>query len=430
LRCCDFMRHPIVTFQQVRRVLPVMAAAAVITGVQVIPCQSSWGAEIILMPNCDLREEFNDNIMLSYGSKKSDFITTVAPTLGMSLNTERLTSSLTSGVDWFQYAKNETLSSSAQQVQGQAQYRVSPLTSLGAAGGYSHTNQPASINPVTGLAYSSGSQSFNLSGSGGVTLDQLSSVTLNYSYQDQTYVNPALLGSIVHNASSVYTVDLGSLAPLLKGMVTASFSRAIYSTTANNNYALTVGAARGITEKISWSLNGGANYTYSTYKILSLPALVMVDQSVDNWGWIGSAGVTYTGEKGQGNISVNRNFSAGSGQIGATENTSVSLAVSRTETKRFSWQASTSYVINKSSDNQFGATGTDARVFQAFTSLLYRLSDYFDLGMQYSFYNESFRNYGTQVHQNRVLLTFSSHDRFRYHPGSNTLTEEVYHGTR
>jgi hypothetical protein len=218
------------------------------------------------------------------------------------------------------------------------------------------------------------------------------------------------------------------MLPMLKGTVGASFFRAIYSDSTTDNYSLSIGASRNINEKVAWSLSGGGNYTYSSFQVSGQPSSSSGSTNSDNWGWVGSASLIYTGERGQGSILISRNVIAASGQVGVTENTGVTLALGRTETKRFNWQLSAAYIINRSSNNQFTFLGTDDRVSSLGVGAQYKLSDYFDLGVLYS-YDDNNRIYSIQTYQTKVSLTLSSHGRFRLN-GQNTLTNEVLHGTR
>lgn len=410
-------------------VLLLAAMLVVIHVCQGTACRSALGAEIIVTPACDVREEYNDNIVLSTAPRKSDFITTVAPSLGLSRNTERLQASLLGALNWYTYARNDGLGSLDYSYQGQTAYKLSPRDNVSLSGVYSQSSRPDTISPTTGLASSSGTRSYSLSTNAGRSLDEASTASVTYSYQRQEYDNPALAGNMTHNAGLGFSRDLSAVLPMLKGTVSASFFRSIYSASSSDNYSLSIGASRNINERVAWSLSAGGNYTYSSFLTSGQPSSSAVSENSDQWGWVGSASLMYTGEKGHGSVSIARNVVAASGQVGVTENTGVSLTLGRTETKRASWQLSAAYNINRSSNNQFASLGSDDRVSSLGASAQYKLSDYVDLGVQYAYYNDNSRNSGTQIYQNKVLLTLTSHGRFRL-IGTNTLINEVLHGTR
>lgn len=410
----------------------VLMPAAVVTCAlifQAYACNNALSAEIIIAPSCGIREEYNDNIFLTTGSKKSDFITTVAPSLGVVRNTERLKSSFLSSLGWYSYARNEDLGSVDYSFQGQADYRLSPRDTLGLNAAYSHSSRPDNINQMTGLATNRGSDVSNYSINAGRILTATSSASANYSYQRQAYDNTQLQESTAHNAGLGFTKDLDAIAPLLKGNITTSYSRVIYRDSSNDNYSLSIGASRNINEKFTWSLSAGGRYTHSDFLALDRTSLSLVPESKGNWGWVGSASLGYTGEKSRGSLSVSRNFSNGSGQVGATENTVVALALSQTVTRKLTLQLSASYNRYKSEKNQFASSGTDETVYQVNTGVLYKLSDYFDLGFQYAYYTDTYGISGAHADQNKFMITLTTHGRFRL-IGTNTLVNEVFHGTR
>lgn len=392
-------------------------------------CGTVLGAEILVTPSCEIHEEYNDNISLATGSGQSDFITTVAPSLGLSRNTERSNINLSAGLNQYWYARKDGLSSQDYSFQGQLAYKLTQRDNFGLGGSYSHTSRLDNINQTTGLAASSGTKSYSLSTNAGRSLDATTSALVSYSYQRQLYDNPTQVGNATHSAGLALSKDLGSVLPMLKGSVNTSFTRAIYNNSTNDDYSLSIGASRNINEKIAWSLSAGARYTYSSFLTLSQSSSTLAASSSDNWGWIGSAGLVYTGEKTHGSLSFSQNFAAASGQVGATETTGVSLTLGRTETRRLNWQLSAAYNINRSSNNQFASVGTNERAYQFGANVQYILSDYLDLGLLYSHYTDTYRNIGTRADQNKVLLSLSYHGRFRL-IGTNTLNDEVFHGTR
>jgi hypothetical protein len=414
------------------RVSTVLLFAALLLPVlayQGATCRSAMGAEIIVTPTCDVREEYNDNILTSALTRKSDFVTTVAPGLSVSRNTERLQAGMSAGMSWITYAHSNGLGSQDYSYQGQLAYKISERDTAGLGGTYVQSSRPDTLSQSTGLASSSGTKSYILSSSAARVLDEVSSASAAYSYQRQLYDDPALAGNITHNVGLGYTRDLSYALPMLKGTVSASFFRAIYSTSTTDDFSLSIGASRNISEKVAWSLSAGGSYTYSNFLASSLSSSPSAAQIGDNLGWVGSAGLTYTGERGLGAVSISRNVVAASGQVGVTENTMINLALGRSETKRFNWHMWASYNINRSSNNQYASSGTDDRVTSLNASALYMLSDYFDLTGQYSYYNDNNRIGSIETYQNKVSLTLSYHDRFRL-IGTNTLTNEVLHGTR
>ena len=391
-------------------------------------CQIAMGAEIIITPICDIHEEFNDNIYLSANSKISDYITTVTPSFSLSRNTERLTSNVLASFDWYTYARNDSLGSHDYSYQGQAAYQLSLRDNIGVSASYSYLSRPDSINQLTGLASSMGSDIYNYAANAGRALDATTSATVNYSFLRQTYENPMLLNNTTHNAGLGLLKNLSAVLPLLKGNINVLYSRADYRDSSSDNYSLSLGLGRNINEKFTWSLSAGGRLTHSSFSVLS-QSFTVIQESNDNWGWTGSAGLSYASEKNQGSFSISRNFANASGQVGATENTAIALALGRNFTRNLTGQLSASYNLYQSSTNQFASSGTDDKIYQLGADVRYKLSDYFDLGLHFSYYTDFLGNSSAQITQNRVLLSLTSHGKFRL-IGTNTLINEVMHGSR
>lgn len=182
-------------------------------------CGTVFGAEILVTPTCDIREEFNDNIFLAISSRRSDFITTVAPNLGLSRNTERSNVNLLAGLSQYWYARNEGMDSQDYMYQGQLAYKLTPRDDFGLSGSHLYTSRPDSLNQATGLSSSSGTNTYSLAANAGRSLDTTTSASVTYSYQRQLYDDPSQIGNITHNAGLGLSKDLGSMFPMLKGTV-------------------------------------------------------------------------------------------------------------------------------------------------------------------------------------------------------------------
>lgn len=392
-------------------------------------CRVATAAQVVISPSCEIREEYNDNIFLATRSAESDFITTVSPRLGLVRNTERLNSSLNASASWFTYTSNSDLNSLDYAFQGQGGYKLTLRDDVALGASYSHLSRPDSVNESTGLGTSRESDHHSYSFRYGRVLDPVSSVSLSYGFQRQLYDDPAQNDNLTHSAGLGYARDLGAILPLLKGNLSAAYSRTDYRDSSNDNYSFSVGLGRNIDEKFTWSLSGGGRYTHSSFKTFDSGTGRLADDSSGDWGWIGSAGLGYRGEQGQASLSLSRNFSSGSGYAGATENTALTLALGRNLTRRISAGLSASYSMYRSSEDEFGSSSTDEDIWQLGGDVRYRINDYLDLGLRYAYYNDKYGNGGGNAEQNRVLLTLTAHSAFRL-VGTSTLKNEVFHGTR
>jgi hypothetical protein len=185
--------------------------------------------------------------------------------------------------------------------------------------------------------------------------------------------------------------------PLLKGTLSTNFSRAIYRDADSDNYSVRVGASGNINEKLTVNLSAGGQLVHSTFVTTS-------GRSNDSWGTIGSASFNYTGEKSFGSLSFVRDFSNASGQVGTVETTSFGLTLGKHLSDNITTQIATSYNINQASSGQFSSRSVDDRVFNFKADIVYKMSNYFDIGCQYVYYTVNYNISDVQIAQNSVML--------------------------
>jgi hypothetical protein len=343
-----------------------------VSGALLLPaavCHTAYAAEIKLNPTCEVKEEFNDNVFLTAGGNKSDFITTITPGLGFSRSSERLNVDLLAGFSWHDYARTPGIAATDYQYTAQLTNRITPRDDFGLNAAYIRTTRPDTITTVTGLS-SAGSDTYQYSGNLRRVLDETSSASLSYSFNQEEYDNPASQSRRVHSAGLVISKDLGDFVPLLKGTLNTNFSKSIYRDSSNDNYTISVGASRSINE----------------------------------WGAVGSASLNYTAEQGFGSFAFAHNFSAASGQVGAVQTTSFGLTLGRNFSDKMTAQGAASYNLNQSDSGQYSSRGVDDRALNLTADITYKFSKFFDIGLQYTYYTVNHSLDDLTVSQNRVMV--------------------------
>ncbi|WP_170241894.1 outer membrane beta-barrel protein [Geobacter argillaceus] len=357
--------------------------------------------EIKVTPAVTASEEFNDNILFSTIARKSDVVTTLSPSLELADNSARHNLSILGGINWLTYAKMANLDSVDYQYRGQAGYRLSPLTAFSASGAYVRNSRPDSINQLTMLSSSSGKDSYNYAFSANRKLDELTSATMSYSYASETYDNPALLGNKVHTAGMAVNRNFGNL---LTGAASAGYSRNIYRDSQSDDYSLGIGSSWQQSEHFSWNASVGGRFTHSSFLVLQQATSTTTEATNDNWGVTGLLSLAYTGEKNRATLSFVRDFTAASGQIGATERTQVGLTLGRQFLEKFAGQAAITYTINSSPGGQFSAQGAEDKAIRCSADLDYEISRHFSMGLRYAFYRIDYSPSNQSAVQNMVLM--------------------------
>ena len=359
-------------------------------------CPTAYAAEIKLSPSCELKEEFNDNVFLTAGNRKNDFITTVTPGLALSRSSERLNVDLLAGFSWHDYSRTAGGAATAYQYTGQLANKITQRDDLGLNVAYIRNTRPDTLSTTTGLPTISGSDTYQYSGNARRVLDETASASLSYSFNQEEYDNPASQPRRVHTTGLVLSIDLGDYMPLLKGTLNTNFSRALYSDSSNDSYTISVGASRSINEQLSINLSAGGQLIQSTFVTTS-------QVTSDSWGAIGSAALAYSAEQGFGAFSFSHNFSAASGLVGAVQTTAFTLTLGRNLSEKMTAQCSAAYNINQADSGQYSSRSVDDRALNLTADIAYKLSKYFDIGLQYAYYTVDHALDNQSLSQNKIM---------------------------
>jgi hypothetical protein len=373
---------------------------ALVTGGLLSPvanCRTAYCAEVKLNPTCELKEEFNDNVFLTAGNKKNDFITTITPGLGFSRSSERLNIDLLAGLGWHDYARTSGVAATDYRYTGQLATKITERDDLGLNAAYIRNTRPDTITASTGLPTTSGSDTYQYSGNLSRLLDETTSASLSYSFNQEEYDDPASQSRRVHSAGMVFSKDLGELLPRLKGALNTNFSRSLYRNSHNDFYTVSVGASRSINEQLNINLSAGGQLIRSTFETVS-------QRSNDSWETIGSASLNYSAEQGFGAFSFAHNFTPASGQVGAVLTTSFGLSLGRNLSDKSTAQCAASYNLNQADRGQYASRGVDDRALNLTADITYKLSNYFDISLQYTYYTVNNALDNLTVSQNRVML--------------------------
>jgi len=368
------------------------------------------GAELKLMPGLGIREEYNDNIFLTATSaKKSDFITTLTPSLEFSSATERGNFTLSGGVNQLVYARQTSLDATDFFVRSGFTWRLEPRLAISAGASYLRDSRPDRIDQDNGLALAIGSDRQNYQLSAVYALSEKSNSTLSYAYSQEIFDDSGRLNTRIHNATLSQDYDLDSYLRQTKFVGTLGYIRSLTDISLVDYYMLTVGLTGKLHELWSFSVNAGGNFIHSEFdeQTVTFPFRIATSTvSSDNWGWVGNVSLNYSGEKLSGGLSFSHDVTTASGRAGATERTGVSAGLKQRFTRELSGNLSLGYSLNKTSQNQFSSQAIDETRLYLGCGLHYDFSDYVALEGGYRFTNINY-DYGaspSQARQNAFML--------------------------
>ena len=353
--------------------------------------------EIKLVPGLVLKEEFNDNIFLTTSSRRTDFITTLTPSMDFSSATERRSVTLSTGINWLNYACNTGLDSVDYFVQSGSNYQFDPRLAISAGAGYVRDSRPDRIDQ-NGLTLKSGSGRQNYQLSGSYVTSEKSTSTLSYAYSQEGFDNPGIVTTKVHNINVGQDYDLDCFLRQAKLAGKVGYSRNLTDTSLIDNYTVSLGLTKKFHELWNVSLSAGGRYTHSEFAVY---ASTIRD---NDQGWIGNLSINYSGEKTNGSLAFNNDVTTASGRSGATQRTGVSTNVSEKFTRELSGFFGLGYFWNRSDRNQFSAQAIDEKNLTINGGLRYDFSEYVSLEGNYHFNTIYYSQSAAQASQNVFML--------------------------
>ncbi|MBC8018211.1 MAG: outer membrane beta-barrel protein [Verrucomicrobia bacterium] len=363
------------------------------------------GDELKLIPGLALKEEFNDNIFLAAKSRRTDFITTLTPSLDISSASERHNLSLSTGINWLNYARNAGLDSVDYFAQSGLKFQFDPRLAISAAASYVRNSRPDRIDQ-NDLTLKSGSdrQSYQLSGSHAVS--EKSTSTVLYAYSQESFDNPGVVTTRVHTVNIGQDYDLDRYMRKARLVGNLGYSRNLTDSSLVDNYTASLGLMKKIDELWNVSMNVGGRYTHSEFDVNTVFPTRIVSSKIlaDDQGWIGNLSINYNGEKTNGSLAFNHDVTAASGRNGTTERTGVSTNLSERFTREMSGFLGLGYSWNRSNQDQFSAQSIDEKNLTLTGGLRYDFSDYVSLEGNYRYNNIYFSQSSSQANQNVFML--------------------------
>ncbi len=388
--------------------------------------------ELKLVPSVTAKEEYNDNVFFSTSDRRSDFISTLTPGIELSDRSERFEADLLLRLNGIVYARTSELNAVDQDYRGSIGYMLSPLTKLSTAAGYIVDSQPDREILTTGLVIGPikrHQQQYSLSVEHALT--EKTSAALSYAYEQDDYDNNRFSNLRYHDASLTLSHDLDWLMRTAKGSVTFDYAHytssvilvdSLTSDSTVDNYSVTAGLSRAVSEVWSAQANFGGRYTVSKFRswefigsiptiVDGVPALVNIYSPIQQKspvvGWVGQVALSYKGEKTEGSLSFNSDVQPASGQTsGTTIRTGLVASARRRFTYELSGNMSVGYYTNKSNPGAIAGQAIDQDTIILTPSVRYEFST--DMYMEASYqYVKVFNNIShTEADRNSVFVRF------------------------
>ncbi|GAM10710.1 hypothetical protein OR1_03003 [Geobacter sp. OR-1] len=357
--------------------------------------------EFAIVPAVSLKEEYNDNIHFSQRSKDSSFITAVSPSVSLLQKSERLSTNLSARLDLLYYSSASDLNSTDQNYWGTASYQFTPLFKAGASASYIRDSPVDRILESSGLVINSPREQQDYSLTGKYIMTEKLAGNLTYAYQQINYNSSLLTDIFAHFAYAGVEYDLNKILPLVKVRGDVGFNHADYSTAAVDvstvdTYSATIGASRSLHEL--WSISADVGGRVSEYSFL-------VPRKLDEerWGWIAKMALEYHDDFTTGYLNFFHNLQNITGYAVPTEQTSVTVLLTRKFSSEFSGSLFAGFFLNSAENSGQANQDTNKTTYLISPGLTYALTRnlFFNLAYEYAIVHDRLND--TNSDRNRIF---------------------------
>jgi hypothetical protein len=319
-----------------------------------------------LMPNASLREEYNDNIFFDADTGQDDFITTASAGLALRERTERLSADLAARFDGLAYADHSELNDLEEYYKGNLAYQLNPFVKVSADAGYSVDSRPDRDIDVTGFVLTNDvRRRQNYSCAVDYQATEKTALFSSYAYQDDQFETSDREEFTGQNVLIGLTRSLDLIKPTGLRFY-GHYSHYDFFSSTVDNYSLTAGVSRQVTEKLSFIFDAGPRYTEGSEKRTS-------NTSYDS-GLGGRFSLAYDEELTSADLTLFHEISGSGGRDGATERTGLQVAVKRRIADRSSIRLAIDSFLNRADRDAAFVSDLDELTTTVSPSLHYEFS--------------------------------------------------------
>ncbi len=360
--------------------------------------QPAGADDFRIIPNASLKQEYNDNIFFSENDAEEDLITTASVGLDVKERTERLTAELNGRLDGLAYNDNDELNDIEEFYNGSLQYQLNQFWRLSGNAQYTVDSRPDRDIDVTGyiLGHDVRRQQ-RYTGSADYQFDEKTGLFASYSYQDDQFELVDSDEFTGQNVVAGISRSLQFIKPTVFRLF-ANYSHYSFDTSSVDNYRLTAGLSRDVSEKLNYVFDIGPRYTDGEDRITG-------DTNNDT-GVGGSFTMTYQEELTSADLRFSHEVSGSGGRNGVTERTGLVFSMRHLLGERSYANLRIDSFLNKADgDDTFSTEGDVKDLTTSFSpSLHYEFSNEFACEAQYRYSVINDRDDDTERHRSMVFV--------------------------
>jgi hypothetical protein len=207
------------------------------------------------------------------------------------------------------------------------------------------------------------------------------------------------------SAGLTYDLEVGSISQVL---LTAGYARYDFNSSTQrssaDNYYLTVGANRSITERWRVSVDAGGRHTHSVYSNIAGNAGVRPATVDDGWGFVAHLDLNYHDERTTADLIAKHDLEPGAGSTAVTNTTAVYLTAAHRYTEDFSTNLTAGYTRRTTGQINAAIQGVNEDVVSVVTGVRYAVTPDLSAEASYQFTRSFYSAPRTDIYQNTVYV--------------------------
>ncbi len=297
-----------------------------------------------------IEERYSDNVFFDAENQTSDLITRFSPAVEGGWRTERTDLLLSWRPDFYYYRDTSDLNAVDQYCDGRLSHQWTERLSTTLSVSYLDDERAERELSDTGLLFNNDPRQRRTYGFGGqYQISEKAALALSCGYTDETFDNPQDYDYGAHTVSVLFSRNLEPLLKRSTGRIQAGYALYDYSRDYSSgnvlqvidvhdqrtyqNYSLSLGLARSMTERLELTVDLGARLTHRedeirlhTTDFLGRRSYQSSVEEDDSLGFVGMLEAVYTSEKSRFSALLSHDLVPASGRNGATERTTLRLA--------------------------------------------------------------------------------------------------------
>ena len=359
---------------------------------------STYGAcaNLETIPALSLRQEYNSNVFYQSDHVKDDFIGIAEPSISLRKVTERLQASIAASGIGYYYYRNDQYNNIDQRYHAATHYQVTERLAMSAETRYDIDSQVDREISDTGLVFNNDKRHRIFLASGvKYLINEKTSLETSGSYTSNQFDSDQYVDTWDAGGDVTLLVNMAGLLKNAVGRTHFSYEHYDYDYTLVDNYFMTLGFSRSISDTSGILVDIGGRYTHykDTYSVFTGeydPVTGIFEQNdvtrkTGQWGWVGQVMMNRQWEFITTQAGLERNVQEASGRTNATVRSSITGGMDWRLSEKWSFGLEGYYYLNEIETAVSGKSSSDEETYSATEKLVYAYSPTFRMQFRYGY---------------------------------------------